>query len=121
MNFSRFRAFCVFAVCPNVSFLSPAALWFLLVLGPLVWLWRFTQTRRTIVIPSLAPFRQLREQRPTSQWVPLNLLLMLQTLLLIALVGALAQPRLHGKWWARPHQTRDVDKPPVVERDRCAE
>gem|GEM_PF-3258541 len=88
-----------------MSLLAPSALWFLLLLGPLLWLWRFQQTRRTILIPSLAPFRHLREQLPKAQLVRINWLLLVQVLLLLALIGVLARPRLHGLFAVRPRHT----------------
>jgi hypothetical protein len=91
-----------------MSFLSPTALWLLALLGPLLWLWRFQQDRRTIVVPSLAPFRALREQLPKFHMVQINWLLLLQILLLIALIGTLAKPRLHGLFAIRPQQTTAI-------------
>lgn len=87
-----------------MSFLVPSAFWLLLLVAPLLWLWRFQQARRTVIIPSLAPFRHLREHVPKAHWVRVNLLLLLQLLLLCTLIGALAKPRLHGKF-TRPHRT----------------
>ena len=76
-----------------MAFLAPLGFLALLSLPVLLWLWRFSASRRQTAVPSLIPFEHLLRRQPRRRtYLVVNWLFWLQLAALALLAAALAQP-----------------------------